>query len=63
MKKIVTIRPLKEPERYRAFYEAMINGSEIEGGYISCRSECHEAGEKIAKFTLRPSAPLPHDKG
>ena len=53
MKKTVTIRPLKEPERYQAFYEAMMNGTEIEGGYISCRSEYTEAGEKIAKFTLR----------
>ena len=51
--KTIRVSQLKEPERYQALYEAMMDGTEIEGGYIKCRSEYTEAGEKIAKFTLR----------
>ena len=51
--KTITIKSRLEPERYQAFYEAMMNDTEIEGGYITCGSEYTEAGEKIAKFTIR----------
>lgn len=31
----------------------MMNGTEIEGGYVVQYTEYHEAGELVCKFTLR----------
>jgi len=54
--RIIKISQLKEPERYDALYEAMMTGTEIEGGYVMQYTETHEDGQTIARFTLREAA-------
>jgi hypothetical protein len=50
-----------KPERYEARYEAMMDSTQFEGGYIMEYTEYHDAGELIAKFTLRLSEPRQDD--
>ena len=52
--KTIRVSQLKEPERYEALYEAMMNGTQVEGGYVMEYTEYHDAGELVCKFTLRP---------
>ena len=59
--KIIRVDQLREPERYAALYDAMMDGTEIEGGYVMQYTEYHEAGELICKFTLRPPTPHQHE--
>lgn len=51
--RIIKISHLKEPERYEALYEAMMSGTEVEGGYVMQYTETHEGGQTVARFTLR----------
>jgi len=51
--RVIKVSQLKEPERYQALYEAMMNGTEVEGGYVMQYTEYPEDGQTVAKFTLR----------
>ena len=52
---IIRINQLREPERYQALYQAMMDGTEVEGGYVMEYTEYNEFGELVCKFTLRPA--------
>ena len=54
--KVINVSQLREPERYEALYEAMMDGTQVEGGYVSMNTEYHDARELVCKFTLRPAA-------
>ena len=51
--RVIRVNQLKEPERYQALYEAMMDGTQVEGGYVMQYTEYREYGELICKFTLR----------
>ena len=58
--RIIKIDQLKEPERYETLYEAMMDGTQVEGGYVMQYTEYDDAGELVCKFTLRdPDDKLP----
>ena len=40
----------------------MMDGTQVEGGYVMEYTEYHEVGELIAKFTLRPPEPKQDDE-
>ena len=45
--KTIRIDHHEQPGRYQAFYEAILDGTEIEGGYVMQYTEYHEAGELV----------------
>ena len=51
--KTIIVSQLKEPERYEALMEAMMDGAGIEGGHIMQYTEYTEGGEAFGKFLLR----------
>ena len=53
--KTIIVNQRTDPQRYQALYDAMMDGTEIEGGYVMEYTEYHEAGELVCKFTLRES--------
>ena len=59
---VIRINQLKEPDRYQALYDAMMGGTEVEGGYVMEYTEYREYGELVCKFTLRP-AETSHSEG
>ena len=49
----IRVSEFKEPERFRALYDALLSGTKIEGGYVRQYAVSAEAGELVCKFVLR----------
>lgn len=50
---ILIASQLMKPERSEALYEAMMDGTRVEGVYVMECTEYHEAGVQVYKLTLR----------